>query len=49
MDISNILTSIEAAVGELPEAAGQALKYIGEEIARLGTALEALAARMEKD
>lgn len=47
MDISTILESIEGAVAELPEAAGAALKYMGDEIARLGAALEALSARME--
>ena len=33
---------------EVPEEAGAALKFIGSEITRLGSLLEALAARMDK-
>ncbi len=48
MDISDITQAIEGAVAEVPEAVGKALKYMGDEIARLGVALEALSARMDK-
>lgn len=48
MDMSEIYQAIEGAVAEVPEAVGKALKFMGDEIARLGTALEALAAKMEE-
>ena len=48
MDISNIYQAIEGAAAEVPEAVGKALKYMADEIARLGEALEALAAKMEE-
>jgi hypothetical protein len=39
---------IESAVSEVPELVGVALKAMGDEIAKLGTMLEGLAARMDK-
>lgn len=47
MDFSELTQVIEGAIAEAPEALGKALKYMGDEIARLGVALEALAAKME--
>lgn len=48
MDIGEIFQAVEGAVAEVPEAVGKALNYMAEEIARLGAALEALAAKMEE-
>lgn len=48
MDLSNLTDAIEGALAEVPEAVGKALKYMGDEITRLGVALEALAAKMEE-
>ena len=42
------LPMIESAVSEVPELVGVALKAMGDEIARLGSILEELAARMDK-
>jgi hypothetical protein len=44
----SFLPMIESAVSEVPELVGVALKAMGDEIAKLGTMLEALAARMDK-
>lgn len=46
--MSELLDMIESAAAEVPENVGVALKFVGSEIARLGTALETLAARMDK-
>lgn len=42
------LQIIETAVSEVPDMAGAALKAIGDEIAKMGEMLQALAARMDK-
>lgn len=44
----SFLPMIESAVSEVPELVGTALKAMGDEIAKLGTMLEELAARMDK-
>lgn len=43
-----ILNLIESAMAEVPENVGHLLRFMGDEIAKLGSALEALAARMDK-
>jgi hypothetical protein len=45
--MSDVMGFIEAAAAEVPEAVGKALTMLGDEISKLGTALEALAARMD--
>jgi hypothetical protein len=45
--MSSLLDSIESAVAEVPENVGIALKFMGSEIEKLGSLLEALAARMD--
>jgi hypothetical protein len=47
MDFLELTQVIEGAMAEVPEAVGKALKYMGDEITRLGTKLEELAAKME--
>lgn len=44
----SFLPIIESALSEVPEVVGQALKALGDEVARLGSMLEGLAARMDK-
>jgi hypothetical protein len=44
----SFLPIIESAMSEVPEVVGTALKAIGDEVAKLGSMLEALAARMDK-
>jgi len=46
--MTDMLDFIESAVAEVPENVGKALTFMGDEIAKLGTLLEALAARMDK-
>lgn len=44
----SFLNIIESAASEVPELVGTALKAIGDEVAKMGEMLEALAARMDK-
>lgn len=44
----SFLEIIESAMSEVPEVVGTALKAMGDEIAKLGSLLEAVAARMDK-
>lgn len=46
--MSDMLNFIESAAAEVPENVGKALKLLGDEVAKLGSLLEALAARMDK-
>lgn len=44
----SFLDIIETAASEVPDVVGAALKTIGDEIAKMGELLEALAKRMDK-
>lgn len=46
--MNDFLNFIESAAAEVPENLGKVLHLMGDEIAKLGGALEALAARMDK-
>jgi hypothetical protein len=45
--MSDVMGMIEQAVAEVPESVGTALKWLGDEVAKLGSDLQALAARMD--
>lgn len=44
----SFLDIIETAASEVPDVVGQALKMMGDEIAKMGELLQALADRMDK-
>jgi len=44
----SFLQIIETAASEVPETVGVALKAIGDEVAKMGDLLQAIAARMDK-